>query len=279
MKRRKKTILHLDDEALRQAMESSKGETETDVINEALREYARHHGRPRPATAAPPPVGPGREGSAATKKRTKAREPAEGGAPVYDLRIELQEIKPAIWRRVRVRGDINLGLLHAVIQVAMGWTNSHLHQFKIGKRFFVDPECEENDIGGPPRLTEHPVALTSVVPKAGGQFVYEYDFGDSWEHAVTVERAVSPAPKMSHFAECLDGRRACPPEDCGGAHAYPEFLEAIGDPEHEEHESMLEWVAGAFDPEAFDLAKVNAALRKLRWPRTTIGQLGRVLLS
>lgn len=180
---------------------------------------------------------------------------------VYQLKIMLAESNPPIWRRIQVPGNTLLPQLHLMLQAAMGWYNCHLHGYTIdsvnyGER---DPDFEE------PFLEEETrVRLDRVVSRAGISFSYVYDFGDNWEHDILVEE-VAPANPGTRYPICLDGQRACPPEDCGGIWGYQEeFLAAIHDPDHEEHERMLEWVGGSFDPEAFDLGRTNDALKQYR---------------
>ena len=199
---------------------------------------------------------------------------------MYQLKIELIGTEPPVWRRLLVRSDMNLGLLHAVIQVAMGWTNSHLHQFTIGNVGYSDPRMDQ-DMGPdqPPDRDEGKTTLIEAVPQEKAELVYEYDFGDSREHLITVERIHAPDAASKDFAKCLDGCRACPPDDCGGVGGYADLLEVIKDPQHEDYESMMEWLGGRFDPEVFDIKKVNTYLRKLKWPRTTEGQLAAVLMK
>ena len=155
-------------------------------------------------------------------------------------------------------GSLRLDKLHVVFQEAMGWTNSHLHQFRIGDvlygMHFEDWPDEE--------LHEAEFKLADVT-HAGERFRYDYDFGDSWEHEVLVERADTIRPALK-FAVCLDGANACPPEDCGGTGGYADFLEALANPAHEEHEQYRQWAGEDFNPEAFDLAATNAALQRLR---------------
>ncbi len=182
--------------------------------------------------------------------------------PVYQLKITLRDFRPPIWRRVLVPGHYTLADLHWVIQFAMGWTNSHLHHFQVGETYYSLPmrgtdweELGEKDSSN--------VRLDAIAPDAKMKFMYEYDFGDSWEHDVLVEKILPPDPKMKSPA-CLAGKGACPPEDVGGVWGYAEFLQAIKDPEHPEHDEYLEWVGDEFDPKAFDLEVVNKALKKLR---------------
>jgi len=168
--------------------------------------------------------------------------------------------EPTIWRRLLVPGDIKLSRLHAILQVAMGWENYHLHGFEIaGQRF--EPPDEEDD-GDEDAVDEDGVVLSELV-EAGTRFHYEYDFGDGWKHQIVVE-TVEEVPQALKQAVCLDGERACPPEDCGGVSGYEGLLQAIGDPGHPEHREYLDWVGEQFDAEAFDLAATNAALQRVR---------------
>ncbi|MGC9333737.1 MAG: plasmid pRiA4b ORF-3 family protein [Anaerolineae bacterium] len=192
------------------------------------------------------------------------------GAPIYQIKITLEGSKPPIWRRHLVRSDTTLGDLHHVIQTAFGWWDYHLHQFIVGETYYgvPDPDYEDylemND--------EQEVMLRQVAPREGSKFRYEYDFGDSWLHQVLVEKILPPEPGQV-YPVCIQGRRARPPEDVGGMWGYYHFLEAIQDPDHEEHDEYLEWVGGAFDPEAFDLEEVNQALAGLRLKSERLGKL------
>jgi len=148
--------------------------------------------------------------------------------------------------------------LHDVIQEAMGWTQSHLYRFEVGGVEYGEPDPEYDEDMRSAKST----ALRKIAPQPGTAFLYEYDFGDSWQHRVDVEKVLPPEPGV-RYPRCTAGKRACPPEDVGGIWGYEEFLEAIRDPKHEEHEAMLEWVGGAFDPEAFGLRAVNERLAHL----------------
>jgi DNA invertase Pin-like site-specific DNA recombinase len=188
----------------------------------------------------------------ATRKQTQT---------VYQLKITLRDIRPPIWRRVQVRGDATLGHLHWVIQFAMGWTNSHLHSFSIqGVEYsMLMPDLGLDDLD---MLDEQPVKLSKVITGEKFKFFYTYDFGDSWEHEVLVEKVLT-AKADTDYPTCLKAKRTCPPEDCGGSWGYQEFLEAIKDTDHPEHESMLEWVGGSFDPETAELDTINALLKTI----------------
>jgi len=179
-------------------------------------------------------------------------------APIYQIKVTLEHSKPPIWRRVLVPGDVTLEKLHTIIQEAMGWTNSHLHQFIVGQTYIGEPHPDY----GFEMQDERRVRLNQVAPRQGFKFRYEYDFGDSWLHTLLVEKVLEPEPGQQVPA-CIKGKRACPPEDVGGVWGYEGFLEAIGDPDHSEHEDYLEWIGGEFDPGEFDLAETNEILREL----------------
>jgi hypothetical protein len=185
--------------------------------------------------------------------------PLKKGSAVYQLKVTLKDSKSPIWRRVQVSADTKLSKLHWVLQEVMGWTNSHLHQFKVGRTYYGEPMPEEDyDVEDERKLT-----LGQAAPGAKKKFVYEYDFGDSWEHELLVEKVLEPEPGVK-YPICVEGKRACPPEDCGGVWGYEEVLEALRDPKDLEHDSWLEWIGGEFDAEKFDLKAVNKALRRLR---------------
>jgi hypothetical protein len=204
----------------------------------------------------------------------------KANAPVYQLKVVLVGSKPAIWRRLRVPGNANLGWLHAVLQVTMGWTNSHLHHFLTAEARYSDPRNNEDmSAGEEPDRDEAKATLAQAAPDEGAQFSYEYDFGDSWGHQVTVEKIMPPDAAMAALALCLEGARACPPEDCGGVWGYENLLKILKNRKHPEHRSMMEWLGRPFDSEAFDAARTNAWLRKLKWPRVTEAQLRKVLMS
>jgi hypothetical protein len=177
------------------------------------------------------------------------------GKSVYQLKATIMDTKPPVLRRVVVPAETTLARLHDVLQAAFGWWDCHLHEFEIGGvRYSVD----DGEAWQPPQDERH--ARLCDVADAGSSFVYVYDFGDYWRHKVVVEE-ILPAVAGATCPSCVGGRRACPPEDCSGPWGYREFLVAIGDPGHEEHESMLEWVGGHFDPEAFDTADFQHRMR------------------
>ncbi len=178
---------------------------------------------------------------------------------VYQMKVTLEDISPPIWRRIQVANDTTLGRLHRILQVIMGWSDYHLHEFIIGGVSYGVPDKESmSDM-----KSEKNVRLSQVVSGEGTKLTYIYDFGDYWRHKILVERILPPEPN-TRYPICIKGKRACPPEDCGGPGGYYEFLEAIQDPNHPEHEDMLEWIGGSFDPEAFDLDEINSRLGKIR---------------
>lgn len=187
----------------------------------------------------------------ATRKKSKAKS-------IYQFKITLKGIRPPIWRRVQVHSDSTLSHLHWVIQFSMGWTNSHLHSFDIQGIEYGVP-MPEFDFDDTELRDEHTVKLSKIIPKEKFKFSYLYDFGDSWEHEILVEKVIEADPDIN-YPICIKGKRACPPEDCGGIWGYQELLEAIQDPKHPEHEEKLEWVGGAFDPEDAEIDEANFQL-------------------
>ena len=176
---------------------------------------------------------------------------------IYQLKVTLQGSRPSIWRRILAPDDIFLPRLHAVLQIVMGWTNSHLHGFKANGKFYSVPSQDYEDLMDV--VDERQIHLSQIAPGVGSRFVYEYDFGDSWEHELVVEK-ILPAQEGTQYPLCLGGKSACPPDDVGGVWGYSEFVEAIRDPRHPEHDEWLLWAGGQFDPTAFDLPKVNKLL-------------------
>jgi hypothetical protein len=174
---------------------------------------------------------------------------------IYQLKITLKDSKPPIWRRIEVPGTITLAQLHQIIQAIMGWYDYHLHQFTVGQIRYGVPDPDDFE----EVRDERRVKLNQLLTEPKQKLIYEYDFGDSWEHVVLLEKALLPEQGVD-YPRCTAGKRAGPPEDVGGVWGYDSFLEAIRDPQHPEHDQMLEWVGGEFDPEEFDLAALNEAL-------------------
>jgi hypothetical protein len=164
-----------------------------------------------------------------------------------------------------VPAEFTLAQLHDVLQAAVGWENCHLHEFLIGRQRFGVPDPDDRLMGGPAYIHERKVHLSDVFNKPGVKAEYIYDFGDGWEHAVIVEKILAPEAGLI-YPLCTGGKLHGPPEDCGGIGGFYNFLEAIRDPDHDEHEELLEWIGGSFDPESFSLAAVNQRLRQMFRP-------------
>ena len=179
---------------------------------------------------------------------------------IYELEIVLAEVEPLVRRRVQVPGEIDLAVLHEVVQSAMGWTNSHLHEFEIaGRRYGIpDPDWVADQL-----VDETKGKLFRLVNR-GDRFGYLYDFGDNWTHHLCVDKVIAAEPGV-RYPRCIAGQGACPPEDVGGPWGYEEFQAALSDPSHPEHDERLEWAGDSFDPHHFDLEEADRALEWLAW--------------
>jgi len=170
---------------------------------------------------------------------------------LFQFKVTLRGTEPAIWRRIQVLDD-TLDKLHEHLQTAMGWTNSHLHHFFIQGQRYGDPELLDDDFEPGSAIDSTQTLMSALLPAEGPgvSLEYHYDFGDGWVHDVHFEG--SPPPQAGvEYPQCLEGERACPPEDVGGIEGYSDYLEALADPNHEQHQQMLDW-RGAFDPNAFN---------------------------
>lgn len=196
----------------------------------------------------------------AVKQRSKRRSPANLDI-LYQFKITLLESNPPVWRRIQVQ-DCTLDKLHEHIQTAMGWTNSHLHQFDINGQRYGDPELLDDGFEDFECVDSTTTMVSDILPKTRKRFAfqYEYDFGDGWQHEVLYE-GNPPLEKGKKYPLCVEGERACPPEDVGGVWGYAEYLEALADPQHEAHEEYLEW-SGPFDPDKFDPKQATKAMKK-----------------
>lgn len=190
------------------------------------------------------------------------KESARAKTTTYQLKVTLLGTNPPIWRRIAVSGRISLGHLHGVLLNAMGWDGGHMHLFHVGKTDYGETHPELDHV-----KDQWKVRLCDVAPRAKKRFIWEYDMGDTWLHEIIVEKIVRAEPPFQGAVFCLDGARACPPEDCGGVYGYEDLLETIRDPKHDRHEEMLEWVGAEFDPEALDLKATNKALSRFEKPR------------
>ena len=173
---------------------------------------------------------------------------------VLQLHIELRNTKPKIWRRVLVPETITLARLHGVIQAAFQWGGGHLHEFEAaGERYGTsDPDYDP-----PGSVRSERIKLMSALGR-GSTIDYLYDFGDSWEHRIKLEKTLPPTDMK--LPVCVDGANAAPPDDCGGVPGYEEFVEAMADPNHPEHADMKAWIGRDWDPAAFDIKHVNSWL-------------------
>jgi len=189
----------------------------------------------------------------------------------YQIKVTLKNIRPPIWRRLLVPADCTMDALHCAIQTAMGWTGMHLYAFRTKNRWIdiPDPDDMGNDTAFGFGLTAQPKREDSAkmrfckVAKPGEKMAYEYDFGDGWEHAILIEKAIETDDISARKVVCLKGKRACPPEDCGGPWGYQNLLEALATPEDERDENskeFVEWIGDDWDAEAFDLDDANTAL-------------------
>lgn len=181
---------------------------------------------------------------------------------VLQLKITLEHSKPPIWRRVEVLDTFTLKHLHDIIQTVMPWESSHLHSFKVNNSYYsVKYKDMFDDMDDMEDAAK--VKLKAAFQKEKAAIHYEYDFGDSWNHKIVLEKIMEPEPNV-HYPRCTAGKLACPPEDCGGIWGYYELLEAIKDPNHPEHEDMLDWVGGEWDAEEFDIDTINQDLSQLK---------------
>jgi yecA family protein len=212
-----------------------------------------------------------RTSSRSTVRKAKVREPeppSTAQGTIHRLKIRLLDVRPPVWRRVEIASDAKLPDVSRTLLAVMGWDDSHLHGFRArgesyGMRDLDFPSGDRD---------ERRVTLAQLAPRPKDHFVFDYDFGDGWEHRVVVE-AIADADPEASYPRCLAGKRACPPEDCGGPSGNAELLQQLGDPNDAEHAAMLEW-AGPIDPEAFSLAQANRELARLA-PRRRRGKSNR----
>ncbi len=179
----------------------------------------------------------------------------------------LDDVEPAVMRRLEIPLALRLDRLHLVIQTAMGWTDTHLYEFRAGDVGWGIPDP---DWGlGPGPLDARKATLLDVIEDTGAKtFKYLYDFGDGWEHTVKIER-IGTADPGTVYPRLLEAEGQCPPEDVGGPPGYEEFLEAIANPHREQHAELRTWYGGDFDPHTVDIADISLALASLgnRWKR------------
>ena len=194
----------------------------------------------------------------------KAKPPVE---QIFRIKVTLIDSEPVIWRQIEVAVNIALSSLHHVIQIVMGWDNSHLHQYyrptasRSDRVFYGMPNLDWDD---GKTLSEDEYGLNDVISRARQRLVYEYDFGDDWKHDLLIEKVLAPEPSVK-YPRCVAGERNGPPEDCGGVWGYANLLSILADPTDAEYDDRVEWVGQKFDPEAFNLDAINRKLMKGRW--------------
>jgi hypothetical protein len=185
---------------------------------------------------------------------------------IYQLKVTLVGSKPPIWRRILVSGDVNLSVFHQILHDVMGWTDSHLHLFVAGGIMYSAPYDDYADDLEIEFRDESKYKLSQLLKREKDSLIYEYDFGDSWEHKIILEK-ILPDDGSTETPSCIKGKRACPPEDCGGIWGYANLIEIVQNPKHPEHQEMLEWLGESLDPEYFDLDDINEGLQTYRKPR------------
>ncbi|HSW62151.1 MAG TPA: plasmid pRiA4b ORF-3 family protein [Dissulfurispiraceae bacterium] len=174
----------------------------------------------------------------------------------YEIKIELKDIKPIIWRSFVVDSNILLPDFHKIIQTIMGWTNSHLHQFSKNDIIFSEPD-EEGFIES---INYKKIRLCEILKTEGDSIIYEYDFGDGWEHDIQLIKIKTDIE--SKYPLCIGGERCCPPEDCGGPPGYEDLLKVLKNPNKKEYKEMIEWIGYNFDSEKIDITGINKKLKK-----------------
>ena len=197
-----------------------------------------------------------------TTPKTDQPGPASSSpAAVYRFKIVLLDSDPEIWRRIETH-DVELRQLHAQIQTAMGWRNSHLHQFEIADSRYSDLRFMLHDVDDFGAIDYSGLRVSDLVAKHGAKLRmgYEYDFGDGWQHEVVLEQVTAAEPG-TRYPRCIDGALACPPEDVGGVHGFTDYIKAITNPSHSQHDELLKW-NGPFDPQKFDAAIATRRMRK-----------------
>lgn len=195
----------------------------------------------------------------------KARAKTDATRVELQLKVTLLDIKPAIWRRLVVPAATKLPKFHSVLQLAFGWTNSHLHAFRREEETYeaIYPDAWSQDFSGPGvRHDEKKFRLGDLLQAPDDWLIYEYDFGDSWLHEIVVEKILPDSG--ARYAVCLAGARAGPPEDCGSVPGYETLVEAMADPDHPERTHLLEWLGQPFDPDAFSPASLSSLLKALK---------------
>jgi len=179
---------------------------------------------------------------------------------IYQLKISLKHFKPTIWRRILVPSNTLLIDFHKIIQTTMGWSNCHLHQFVKNRELYSIPYDGFDDIDVID-YKKKKIRISDLLQNEKDRILYEYDFGDGWEHDIVLEK-ILPSDTKIKYPVCVKGKMNCPPEDCGGVWGYADMLEIIKQPNHEEYEDIIIWLGKDFDPEYFDIDETNEMLRE-----------------
>ena len=179
---------------------------------------------------------------------------------IYQVQISLKGSRPRIWRRLLVPSDTLLSDFHMIIQTAMGWTNSHLHQFVKDQTYYTVKMEDDTYWNDYDNIDYKGLKISDLLSKGKENMIYEYDFGDGWEHKIVLEK-ILPFDEKIKYPVCTAGKMNCPPEDCGGIWGYYNMLEVLQNPEDEEYEDYSEWLGDDFDPEYFDKDQVNRMLQ------------------
>ncbi|MGB4204426.1 MAG: plasmid pRiA4b ORF-3 family protein [Bacteroidales bacterium] len=180
---------------------------------------------------------------------------------IYQIQISLKGSKPKIWRRLLVPSDLLLSDFHKIIQTTMGWTNSHLHQFIKNGIFYTKRMVDDDIWGGMSDVDYKEIKISDLLKSEKEKIIYEYDFGDGWEHDIILEK-ILPVDNKINYPICVGGKMNCPPEDCGGIWGYFDLLDILKNPDDEEYENYIEWLGEEFDPEYFNKDEINELLNK-----------------
>jgi hypothetical protein len=185
---------------------------------------------------------------------------------IYQVQIALAGSEPKIWRRVLIPSNLLLSDFHYIIQIVMGWTNSHLHQF-IKNKMYYSIEMPDDDFWDDDHNIDYiqkKTRISDLLTKEKEKIIYEYDFGDGWHHDIILEK-ILPVDSKIRYPVCIEGKMHCPPEDCGGVWGYANMLDILKQPTHEEYEEYLEWLGDEFVPEYFDKNEVNKILKGMKY--------------
>lgn len=176
---------------------------------------------------------------------------------LYQFKISLDYTKPAIWRRFTVEPETKLNNFHKILQTIMGWSNNHMHLFRIDDKFYSAP-CDDDFME---TIDYSNIRLNALIKNEKQEFYYDYDFGDNWRHTVILEKII-PKNGFPTYPLCIKGKRNVPPEDCGGAPGYENILEIIKNPGNSEYEEIIDWLGDIYDPEEFEIDIINELLQE-----------------